>query len=193
MIRGSLIVTALVSTFCDYAVDGYSVGLRLEQVLLLPALGLSTAVLAITGQNFGAKNYRRIAETYRKGLILGLLISLLCVPVMIFLSPHLMTFFSPQTSIVATGVSYLRIDSLAFFCYVSLFISVASLQAIKQPDFPVIMGLLRQLLLPLVVNYWLITVPGYNIEWLFASVALIVLISMLFTLYYTRLQLKRLT
>lgn len=193
MIIGSLIVTAFVSTFGDYAVAGYSVGLRLEQVLLLPALGLSTAVLAITGQNFGAKNYRRIAETYRKGLILGLLISLFCIPVMVFLSPHLMTFFSPQTSIVATGVSYLRIDSLAFFCYVSLFISVATLQAIKQPDFPVIMGLFRQLLLPLAVNYWLITVLGYNIEWLFASVALIVLISMLFTLYYTRLQLKKLT
>jgi Na+-driven multidrug efflux pump len=112
---------------------------------------------------------------------------------MIFLSPYLMTFFSPQSNIVVTGVSYLRIDSLAFFCYVSLFISVATLQAIKQPDFPVIMGLFRQLLLPLAVNYWLITVLGYNIEWLFASVALIVLISMLFTLYYTRLQLKKLT
>lgn len=62
MIVGSFIITAFASRFGDFAVAGYSVGLRLEQVLLLPALGLNAAVLAIAGQNFGAGNYRRIAK-----------------------------------------------------------------------------------------------------------------------------------
>ncbi|MEO1962643.1 MAG: MATE family efflux transporter [Cycloclasticus sp.] len=192
MIIGSLMITGFVSRFGDYAVAGYSVGLRLEQVLLLPALGLNAAVLAISGQNYGAKNYRRISETYRKGLLLSFTVSLFCIPVMVFLSPHLMGFFSPQADIINTGVTYLRIDALAFFCYVSLFISVATLQAIKQPGFPVIMGLCRQLLFPLVVNYYLIIVLGYSLEWLFGSVAVIVLISMIITLLYTRTQLKKL-
>ncbi|MBL4743429.1 MAG: MATE family efflux transporter [Cycloclasticus sp.] len=193
MIIGSLIITGFVSRFGDYAVAGYSVGLRLEQVLLLPALGLNSAVLAIAGQNYGAKKHRRIAETYRKGLILSFGISIICIPTMIFLSPHMMAFFSTQTDIINTGVTYLRIDALAFFCYVTLFISVATLQAIKQPDFPVIMGLFRQLLLPLAVNYVLIIVMGYPIEWLFSSVAIIVFISMLITLLYTRSRLKMLS
>jgi putative efflux protein, MATE family len=93
MIFGSLIITGFVSRFGDYAVAGYSVGLRLEQVLLLPALGLNTAVLAISGQNFGAKNYRRIAETYRKGLILSLSISFACIPIMVFLFTFINEFF----------------------------------------------------------------------------------------------------
>ncbi len=192
MIIGSLMITGFVSRFGDYAIAGYSVGLRLEQVLLLPALGLNAAVLAIAGQNYGAKNYRRISETYRKGLILSFAISLFCIPVMVFLSPHLMGFFSPHADIINTGVTYLRIDALAFFCYVALFISVATLQAIKQPDFPVIMGICRQLLFPLAINYYLIILLGYGLEWLFASVAVIVLISMVITLLYTRSQLKKL-
>ena len=192
MIVGSLIVTAFVSRFGDYAVAGYSVGLRLEQVLLLPALGLNAAVLAISGQNFGAKNYRRIAETYRKAQLLGLSVSVICIPAMIFLSPLFLSFFSTQTEIVITGVNYLRIDAIVFFCYVSLFISVGTLQATKQPNFPVIMGLLRQLLLPLMVNYYLIIVWGYSIVWLFASKAVIVIVSMVITLFYTRQQLKKL-
>ncbi|MGB1989817.1 MAG: MATE family efflux transporter, partial [Cycloclasticus pugetii] len=178
--------------FGDYAIAGYSVGLRLEQVLLLPALGLNAAVLAISGQNYGAKNYRRIAETYRKGLILSLSISLVCIPVMIFLSPLMMSFFSQQDTIIDIGTTYLRIDALAFFCYVSLFISVATLQAIKQPDFPVVMGFFRQLLLPFIVNYLLIIKFDYSIEWVFGSVASIVFISMIVTLIYTRSQLKKL-
>jgi len=192
MIIGSLMITGFVSRFGDYAVAGYSVGLRLEQVLLLPALGLNAAVLAISGQNFGAKNYRRIAETYRKGLILSFSISLICIPIMIFLSPLLMGFFSDQKAIIDVGTSYLRIDALAFFCYVSLFISVATLQAIKQPDFPVIMGFFRQLILPFVVNFFLIIQFGYSIEWIFGSVASIVFISMIITLLYTRSKLKKL-
>ena len=192
MIFGSLIITGFVSRFGDYAVAGYSVGLRLEQVLLLPALGLNTAVLAISGQNFGAKNYRRIAETYRKGLILSLSISFACIPIMVFLSPLLMSFFSQQQAIIDVGTSYLRIDAIAFFCYVSLFISVATLQAIKQPDFPVIMGLFRQLILPFFVNVILITHFDFGIEWIFGSVACIVFTSMIITLLYTRSKLKKL-
>jgi Na+-driven multidrug efflux pump len=185
-------VTAFASKFGDYAVAGYSVGLRLEQVLLLPALGLNAAVLAIAGQNFGAKNFRRIKETYRKGLILSFIVSIISIPIMIFLSPLLLSFFSTDPEIIKTGVTYLRIDALAFFCYVTLFISVATLQAIKQPDFPVIIGFFRQLLLPLLVNYFLIVVLGYSIEWLFGSVAFIVLISMVITYIYTKVQLRKL-
>ena len=44
------------------ATAGYGAALRVEQVFLLPVIGLNTAVLSIGGQNFGAKNYNRIRE-----------------------------------------------------------------------------------------------------------------------------------
>jgi len=192
MIMGGFIVTAFTSQFGDHAIAGYTVGLRLEQVLLLPALGLNSAVIAISGQNFGANKYSRVAETYRKALILGLMVSTIGIPVMLFLSPLMITFFSQHQEIINVGVTYLRIDALVFFGYVSLFISIATLQAIKQPNFPVIMGALRQLILPLIINYFLIIKFDLGVNWLFGSVAIIVVIATLITLIYTRYQLRKL-
>ena len=53
IILGGFVTVSLVGRFGSEHVAGYAVGLRIEQVLLLPALGLNTAVMAIVGQNFG--------------------------------------------------------------------------------------------------------------------------------------------
>ena len=46
-----------IGQFGDLAAAGYGAALRVEQVFLLPVIGLNTAVLSIGGQNFGAKKY----------------------------------------------------------------------------------------------------------------------------------------
>ena len=44
----------------EYAAAGYGGGTRIEQVVLLPILGINTAIITIIAQNFGAKNLSRI-------------------------------------------------------------------------------------------------------------------------------------
>ena len=58
-----------IGQFGDLATAGYGAALRVEQVFLLPVIGLNTAVLSIGGQNFGAKNYNRIRELYTVNII----------------------------------------------------------------------------------------------------------------------------
>ena len=60
-----------VGQFGELATAGYGTAVRIEQVLLLPVIGLNTAVLSIAGQNFGAKFYNRIKEVYFKALMFG--------------------------------------------------------------------------------------------------------------------------
>ena len=48
----------------ELATAGYGAGTRIEQVVLLPILGINTAIITIISQNFGAKNYERVKETY---------------------------------------------------------------------------------------------------------------------------------
>ena len=60
-----------VGQFGELATAGYGTSVRLEQVLLLPVIGLNTAVISIAGQNFGAKNYDRVRETYTTSMIFG--------------------------------------------------------------------------------------------------------------------------
>lgn len=192
IILGGFVTVSLIGRFGSLNVAGYAVGLRLEQVLLLPALGLNSAVMAIAGQNFGAGRLERVRETYQCGLQVGLAMALAFIPVMLFLSPLMMGFFSANPVIIATGAQYLRIDALAYFPYVVLFLSNASLQAIKQPLFPMILGIVRQLLLPASINYLLIVVYGLPMVSVFVTIIVVVFLSSIVSHYYTKRQLDTL-
>lgn len=186
IILGGFITVSFIGRFGSEYVAGYAVGLRLEQVLLLPALGLNSAVLALAGQNFGAGKSERVVETYYASLKIGAVMACFSVPIMLFLSPLMMSFFSGDESIIATGSTYLRIDALGFFAYVVLFQSTACLQAIQKPGFPMVLGLFRHLLLPAVVNFILIVQLNLPLITVFFSLIVIVLISAILSHKYTQ-------
>ena len=191
IILGGFVTVSLVGRFGSEHVAGYAVGLRIEQVLLLPALGLNTAVMAIVGQNFGAGLTARAHETYRKGLLVGLIMAAASIPVMIFLSPAMMDFFTNDETIRNTGATYLRIDAIAFYAYVVIFLSTASLQAIKKPMFPMFLGIARQFVIPVTINYILIVVFDFPMISIFYTIVSVVVCSALFAHWYTNRQLGR--
>jgi len=116
--------------------------------------------------------------------------ALVSIPIMIFLSPTLLGFFSSNEQMVQTGTTYLRIDAIAFYAYVVLFVSVASLQAIKKPLFPMYLGIARQLVLPAVINYMLIVVYGMPMITLFITIVTVAVCSAIVSHLYTWNQLN---
>ena len=129
-------------------------------------------------------------ETYKQAIKAGIAISVICIPIMVFFSPHMLSLFSDNADVINTGSTYLRIDAIAFFAYVVLFISVASLQAIKQPLFPMVLGISRQLIVPASINYFLIVVYGLPMISLFITIVSVVLLSSVISHWYTLKQLN---
>ena len=193
IILGGFITVSLIGRFGSDHVAGYAVGLRLEQVLLLPALGLNAAVMAIVGQNLGAGHHERVQETYQTALKVGLAMAAVSIPVMLFLSPTLMNFFTSDKAIQQTGAAYLKIDAIAFYAYVVLFLSTATLQAMKQPMFPMVLGIARQLVIPATINYWLIVYLDYPMMSVFYTIISVVVIAAVVAHWYTMRQLKSVT
>ncbi len=193
IILGGFISVSFIGRFGSDHIAGYAVGLRLEQVLLLPALGLNAAVMAIAGQNFGAGHYQRVQETYIKGLKSGLIMAAVSIPIMYFLSPAMMGLFTNSEVIKNTGASYLKIDAIAFYAYVVLFLSVAVLQAIQRPLFPMLLGIARQLVVPAGINYLLIVVWGYSMLWIFYTIISVVVVSAFVSHWYTSKTLRSLS
>lgn len=191
IILGGFITVALIGRFGSDNVAGFTVGLRLEQVLLLPAFGLNSAVMAIAGQNLGAGSGQRVAQTYQKALSIGLAMSLVLMPIMYFLSPLMMGFFTDNETITSTGVKYLRIDTLAFYAYVVLFQSVAVLQALQKPMFPMYLGVARQLIIPASINYALIVLWDYPMVSMFYTTVIVVVLSSVVAFFYTRREIAR--
>ena len=85
---GSYILIYFVGFFGVEAIAGYTSAGRYEQLFFLPLLGLSTATVTIVGQNFGAKQYSRVLETYNKGILVGV-ITLSFLGLIIFLTAEM--------------------------------------------------------------------------------------------------------
>lgn len=133
------------------AVAGYGISMRIEQMALLPTIGLNIAILSITGQNFGAKNLEMIKKVYRLGLIYGLLIMTIAMFIIFPFSKYFLRIFIDDIEVIKYGVTYLNIETFAFNSYVFLNISVAILQGLKKTNFVIFIGIYRQFLLPLLL------------------------------------------
>ena len=96
---GSYILIYFVGFFGVEAIAGYTAAGRYEQLFFLPLLGLSTATVSIVGQNYGAKKYARVLETYKKGITLGVII-LFIFGIIIFLTSEIaMNLFSDNENV----------------------------------------------------------------------------------------------
>jgi len=135
----------------DAAIAGYGVGMRIEQLALLPAIGLNTAVVTLAGQNYGANYFKRVRLTYTEGLKLGMIIMTVGMIVIFPLASVLIGAFNQDRHVIFEGARYLRIEFIAFNAYIILNIGLSILQAIKKPHYAIWIGLYRQIAMPLLL------------------------------------------
>ncbi len=137
-----------VSKFGYLAAAGYGSALRIEQILLLPVIGLNTAVLTIAGQNFGAKIFDRVDEVYTKAIMVGSSFMILAGIIIFLLADNIVSIFTDNQEAINFGADYLKVAAFIGPVYPVFFITNALFQAIKKPIYTVAMTFLRLVLLP---------------------------------------------
>ncbi|MFP4471613.1 MAG: MATE family efflux transporter [Bacteroidales bacterium] len=187
---GIFIITYFVSKFGKDGVAAYGIATRIEQIALLPTIGLNIAAITIVGQNFGAGHLGRITEAYRKNLKYGVIIMSAGMVWVFLFAGQLMKIFTDDGSVIDIGTQYLRIAIIIFNSYVLMNISVAVLQGLKKPMFAIWIGLYRQLLMPVTVFTLLTDVWGLGLTAIWWGIAGInwssAVISVIFTLHKLR-------
>jgi len=132
------------------------VATRIEQIVLLPAVGLNVAALTLSAQNGGAGHYDRVRTVIRTALIYGAGVMFLGTLLVFFGARWLMDFFTDDAEVIAIGAHYLRIAAWIQFAYVILFVNTSALQGLKLPSFALWIGLYRQIAGPFAL-FWLAT------------------------------------
>ena len=101
-ISGYSIAATIVFTYIgltsEYAVAGYGAATRIEQVVLLPILGINTAIISIIAQNYGANLFDRVKETYFVSIKYGLFIMIISGMLIYITAEIVPTFFSSNLS-----------------------------------------------------------------------------------------------
>jgi Na+-driven multidrug efflux pump len=109
-----IIITGIAGRLGQSAAIGYAVGARLEYIMIPLGFGFGTALVAMIGTNWGAKQYRRSRRIAWTG---ALTVAACCGAVGLFfaLFPALwMGLFTQQDDITRVGTLYLQIAAPAY-------------------------------------------------------------------------------
>jgi len=166
---GAFILLYFLTLLGENIVSAYGIAIRLEQMALIPSIGVSIAVIAMIAQNNGAKNYQRIRLIMSKIYKYAFILYFFGFIFMILVSYVLTPYFTTSQIIINEVHLYVKINAVLLLAYILIFINVSFLQAIKKPKMIFYIGLFRQIVLPLifyslalyynlsVIYYWLAT------------------------------------
>lgn len=147
------IVTTALGHLDSKAVAGYGIALRIEQLFLLPTIGLEIALLSIVGQNYSANKMAKVLLSYRVAFRYGMQLMLVGGAIMIIGGYWLMRIFSADSEVVAHGQTYLMVAGLMGILYVIINASAAVLMGTLKVREVFIASIFRLIILSFVLIY----------------------------------------
>lgn len=183
MAFGMYIITYFVAPFGKEAVAAFGIGMRIEQIFLMPVIGLNIATLAIVSQNNGAKAYARITPTLRLAIRYGWIMSTVGVTSFLLFAEYFASLLTSDPAVIEQTALYLRVSGVASYGFVVIFIYIAMLQGIGKPAVIMPISIYRQLVAPVVV-FSVLAMLGLGILSLWIGLDMIIFSSALFLWWY---------
>ena len=169
---------------------------RLQSFIFMPVFGLNQGVMPIMGFNFGAKNRKRLMETFKKGFLIAFVIMSIGLIIFQLFPRELLSIFNSHESreMYDIGIPALRTISLCFLPASFGILSSSLFQAIGHGFLSLWASLLRQLvgILPLA---WLFAMIS-GLDYIWYSFALAEIIGLIYSAlalrYVYRKEIRRL-
>ena len=157
----------ILGTLTETAVAVMGVYGRLQSFIFMPVFGLNQGVLPIMGFNYGARNRKRLMETYKKGLMIACIIMAIGLVAFQLFPRELMAVFNSQNSqeMYDIGIPALRYISLCFLPAAFGIMSSSIFQATAHGFLSLWGSLLRQLVGILPLAWILAAVGGVDLVW----------------------------
>lgn len=181
---GVFVITGFVQQFGKDAIAATGIATRIEQIVLMPVIGLCSAVLSIAGQNHGAGLPQRVREVWTTSIRYGVLLMLGGGLLVWLLGDTAMRIFSNEPAIIANGSNYLRTAAVTLAAYPILFGTVFLMQGLKRPAYGLWIGLYRQALAPLIVIHTLVAGWGWGLWGVWWGICLVNWSAALFALWW---------
>jgi putative MATE family efflux protein len=181
---GILVTTWFVKHFGKEAIAAAGIATRIEQVVLMPAIGLGSAMLSLVGQNHGAGLPHRVREAWLTNVKHGAGLMLIGALIVGFGGRAAMRVFSNDAAVIAQGGNYLRASAFTLAAYPILFVTVFMMQGLKRPAYGLWIGLYRQIAAPLIVIHTLAFTLGWGVNGIWWGVSTVNWSAALFALWY---------
>jgi len=141
------VLTAIVATHGAPAVAAYGIGARVEAILLIPAIALSSGLSPFVGQNWGAHLAGRVSRAFSLSVRFSLAWGLFAFVAMWWLAPMVAAAFSDDATVREDIVLYLRIVPLGYGAYSVMMMVSSAFNATDHASRATVLSVLRSLVL----------------------------------------------
>lgn len=139
----SMALQRVVNTFGAVTVAAFTATSRIEQLVHQPYQTLSASLSTFSGQNYGAKNSKRVFEGYHKSLIIMVLFTIIIVPVMYIFGDNITGWFVSDAEVIEMGAISLKITSLFYFFLGIIYVVRGVLNGVGDAFFAMFNGIIE--------------------------------------------------
>ncbi len=177
----------IILDYSPRAIAAQKIGFQIETVTLMVIGGTLQALVAFTGQNFGAKNYDRIKEAYSIAIKLGLIYASFTSVIFFIYGGEIVKLFATEAETIYYGHIYLKVIAIGQLFGVLEMISNGLYSGIGKPKIPTTISMaitpFRLVLAPLLGSY-------YGVEGVFYSILITTIAKGLISFGYYHLKIK---
>ena len=116
---GFVFLQSFVNSFGTLVISTHTLGMRIQSLFMMPAMGLSQALSAVIGQNLGAHEIERAKDSVKVAMRFVLSIMAVGGAIIFFFGGSIIKFFIADPEVIALGSEVMRIT-----CFTSLVFSV---------------------------------------------------------------------
>lgn len=180
----------LIQQFGPNAQAGFGLGSRIMQSLFLPAMAIAFAAPAIAGQNFGAKNYQRVRETFTWSAIMTCSLMALLTIVCLLQAELLLQGFTTDKQVIVISAAFLQIICWNFIPSGIIFTCSGMFQSLGN-TWPALLSTASRLLTFIFPALWLSNQDDFKIEQLWYISVTTVCLQAVLSFYLLRHEFKK--
>ncbi|HBH95556.1 MAG TPA: MATE family efflux transporter [Ruminococcaceae bacterium] len=178
---GSILLQSAVNTLGKTVMAAVTAAGKMQSIMVTPMETLGITMATYSGQNLGARSYRRISDGMKKAFAIGILYSVFSAVLIWFVSRYLCLLFvdSAETEVIEGAVYFIRINACFYPVLAVLFITRNMLQGVGYSLLPMTAGAC-ELAARAVVSLVFVRYYGFNaacfatpIAWVAADILLV--------------------
>ncbi len=161
----------------ENALTAFSIVGRIDQVIMLPIIAISIALITAVGQNYSKGHFERVNQLWKSCNNMAFIPVFILCTIMVVMAPAIFKQFSDINEVVKLSVLQVRTIEYGFLFVVIQVLASSFFQAINRPGPAIILTLLRLLVLPVFAILILLATNNLNIQGIWASILAINLIA----------------
>jgi len=140
LLAANLMITyRVISSYGTAALASIGIGFRILQGIYIPVIAVASAMAAIVGQNFGARQFTRITGTLGRAWLIATMFMIVCTAICLLYPQALISIFSNNSEVIRYGVVYLRIFAIGFVMVGTIMVASSAFQGLGK-TYPSLIG-----------------------------------------------------